>query len=254
VVKIKSYKAGKLGQVDFDPAPFGERVLHRTLKDAVVMYQRNQRQGTLSTKGRDAVAGSHKKPWKQKHTGRARAGDRKSPIWRGGGTVFGPKPRDWSFHMPAQARRVALRSAIAGKIADGELVVAELPVFDKPSAKTARQLLADLGAPRRTLVVLKEAAPIAWKSLRNFPGVRVRTAADLCAYDVVAGGLVVAESEAMDALATRVGTSAAQNEESAAKGAARDTGKAKAAKAKGKGARGKTTGRGAAKKTEAGDA
>src|SRR6185503_16737905 len=102
------------------------------------MYQRNQRQGTLSTKGRDAVAGSHKKPWKQKHTGRARAGDRKSPIWRGGGTVYGPKPRDWSFHMPAHARRVALRSAIAGKIADGELVVAELPTFDKPSSKTAR--------------------------------------------------------------------------------------------------------------------
>ncbi len=204
-MKIQSYKAGKLGQVEFDAAPFGERVLHRTLKEAVVMFQRNQRQGTLSTRGRDDVAGSHKKPWKQKHTGRARAGDRKSPIWRGGGTVFGPKPRDWSFHMPAQARRVALRSAISGKLADRELVIADLPTFDKPSSKAARKLLAELGTPRRTLIVLNQADPNLWKSLRNFPGVTVRTAAELCAHDVVAGGLVVAEKGAMNALAQRVG-------------------------------------------------
>ncbi len=109
-MKIQSYKAGKLGQSEFDAAPFGGRVLHRTLKEAVIMHERNQRQGTVYTRGREEVAGSHKKPWKQKHTGRARAGDRKSPIWRGGGTVFGPKPRDWSFHMPAKARRVARSS------------------------------------------------------------------------------------------------------------------------------------------------
>jgi large subunit ribosomal protein L4 len=204
-VKIQSYKAGKLGQVDFDEAPFGGRVLHRTLKEAVIMHQRNQRQGTVSTKGRSEVAGSGKKPWKQKHTGRARAGDRKSPIWRGGGTVFGPKPRDWSFHMPAKARRVALRSALAGKIADGEVVIADLPAFEKPSSKAARKMLLELGAPRRALVVLDKPDANLWKSVRNFPGVRVRTAAELCAYDVVAGGLLVAERGAMNTLAARVG-------------------------------------------------
>jgi large subunit ribosomal protein L4 len=204
-VKIQNYKAGKLGHVEFDAAPFGEKVLYRTLKDALVVHQRNQRQGTLSTKGRSEVAGSGKKPWKQKHTGRARAGDRKSPIWRGGGTVFGPKPRDFGTALPAKARRVALRTAIAGKLADGELVIADLPKFDAPSSKTARKLLADLGAPRRALVVLAEADPIAWKSLRNFPGVLVRTARELCAHDVVSGGLVVAERAAMNALVERVG-------------------------------------------------
>ena len=208
-MKVKNYKSGKLGQVEFDAAPFGEKVLYRTLKDALVVHQRNQRQGTLSTKGRSEVAGSGKKPWKQKHTGRARAGDRKSPIWRGGGTVFGPKMRDFSTALPAKARRVALRTAISGKIADGELVIAELPKFDAPSSKTARKLLADLGAPRRVLIVLSQADPIAWKSLRNFPGVTVKTAAELCAHDVVAGGLVVAESGAMDALVARVGAVAA---------------------------------------------
>ena len=108
-MKIQNYKAGKLGHVEFDAAPFGEKVLYRTLKDALVVHQRNQRQGTLSTKGRSEVAGSGKKPWKQKHTGRARAGDRKSPIWRGGGTVFGPKPRDSGRR--SRPRRAASRCA-----------------------------------------------------------------------------------------------------------------------------------------------
>ncbi len=95
-MKVKSYKAGSVGEVELDVAPFGEKVLYRTLKDAVVMHMANQRQGTASTKGRSEVKGTNKKPYKQKHTGRARAGDVKSPIWRGGGTVFGPPPRGYS--------------------------------------------------------------------------------------------------------------------------------------------------------------
>src|SRR5262245_26259971 len=149
-MQVKSYKAGSLGHVEIDERPLHDkggkaRVLYRTLKDAVVMHQANQRQGNASTRQRNEIAGSGKKPWKQKHTGRARAGDRKSPIWRGGGTVFGPHARDWSFHMPTRARRVALRSAIAGKIADGEVVIADLPETQSPSAKTARAWLAGLG-------------------------------------------------------------------------------------------------------------
>ncbi len=96
-MQVKSYKAGSVGQVEIDERPFydkseKDRVLYRTLKDAVVMYEANARQGTASTRGRSQVRGTNAKPYRQKHTGRARAGDRKSPIWRGGGTVFGPKP------------------------------------------------------------------------------------------------------------------------------------------------------------------
>src|SRR5690606_26725346 len=145
------------------------------------------------------------KPWKQKHTGRARAGDRKSPIWRGGGTVFGPKPRDFSYHMPVKARRVALRTALLGKLQDEELVIADLGRFSSPSAKAARKVLADLGSPRRATVVLGAHDETVLKSFRNFPNVQVRVASDLCAYDVVSGGLIVAERAAMDALAARVG-------------------------------------------------
>jgi large subunit ribosomal protein L4 len=205
-MQVKSYKAGSLGQVEVDEAPFGGKVLYRTLKDAVVMHQANQRQGTVNTRGRSDVKGSNKKPYRQKHTGRARAGDRKSPIWRGGGTVFGPHPRDYSYHMPVKARRVALRSALAGKLADDEVVVADLSGFSAPAAKSARRILADLGSPRRALVVLNERNENVWRSFRNFPGVVVRTAAELCAFDVVAGGLVVMEAGVLESLAARVGT------------------------------------------------
>lgn len=210
-MQVKSYKAGSLGEVQIDEAPFGGRVLYRTLKDAVVMYQANQRQGNASTRGRSEVRGTNAKPYKQKHTGRARAGDRKSPIWRGGGTVFGPRPRDFSYHMPVKARRVALRSALAGKLSDDEVVVADLGAFSAPSAKTARKVLADLGVGagathRRAVIVLNEADENVYKSFRNFAGVIVRTATDLCAHDVVAGGLIVAQSGALEALAERVGS------------------------------------------------
>jgi large subunit ribosomal protein L4 len=220
-MQVKSYKAGSLGEVEVDETPFFDksnkaRVLYRTLKDAVVMYQTNQRQGNASTKGRSDVRGTNAKPYRQKHTGRARAGDRKSPIWRGGGAVFGPKPRDFSYHMPAKQRRVALRAAILGKLMDDELVVADLGEFSAPSARSARKVLADLGAPRRATIVLEEGNQNIWKSFRNFPGVVVRRAVDLCAHDVAAGGLIVAESAALEALSARVGLGATGAEQAEA--------------------------------------
>jgi len=204
-MKVKSYKSGSVGQVEFDEKPFGEKVLYRTLKDAVVMFQANQRQGTVKTKTRGEVKGTNKKPYRQKHTGRARAGDVKSPIWRGGGTVFGPRPRDYSYHMPVKARRVALRSALAGKLADNEVVVVELGDFSAPSAKAARKVLADLGSPRRAVLVLADRNENVWKSFRNFPLLKVRIAAELCAHDVVTGGVIIAEAGALEAVAERVG-------------------------------------------------
>jgi large subunit ribosomal protein L4 len=203
-MKVKSYTGGKLGSTEFDSQPFGEKVLWRTLKDAVDMYTANLRQGTVKTKGRSEVAYSRKKLWKQKHTGRARAGDRKNPVWRGGGTIFGPLPRDWSYHMPIKARRIALKSALLGKLKDDEVVLAELPRLDKPSSKVVRKLMADIGSPRRVLFVLGARNEAFWKSARNFPGVKVRTAGEVSALDVLQASIVVTEKEALDALAARV--------------------------------------------------
>ena len=213
-MQVKSYKAGSLGTVEIDERVLHDksgkaRVLYRTLKDAIVMHQANQRQGNAYTRGRDEVVGSNKKPWKQKHTGRARAGDRKSPIWRGGGTLFGPKTRDWSYHMPAKARRVAARTALFGKLKDGEVVIADLGAVASPSAKSARKVLADLGKPRRALIVIEKHDEALWKSFRNFPGVTVRTADDVCAHDLVLSSLVIAQPAAMDKLTRRIGNAAA---------------------------------------------
>ncbi|MBK7643460.1 MAG: 50S ribosomal protein L4 [Planctomycetes bacterium] len=203
-MKVKNYKAGKVGSVELDSAPFGEKVLWRTLKDAMDMYAANERQGTVKTKGRSEVAYSRKKLWKQKHTGRARSGDRKNPVWRGGGTIFGPLPRDWSYHMPIKARRVALKSAVLGKLKDEEVVLFEVPKLDKPSSKTVRKVIDDLGTPRRVLFVLLARNEAFWKSARNFPGVQVRTADEVCAIDVLRATIVVSEKEALDSLATRL--------------------------------------------------
>ncbi len=207
-MNVKVYKGGKVTEKELNEHPFGDMVLYRTLKSSVLSHQANARQGTVKTKGRSEVAGSGKKPWKQKHTGRARAGDRMSPIWRGGGTVFGPLPREHRFDLPARERRVALRGAIFGKLQDGEFVLADLAVLRDgatPSAKSARKLLADLGAPRRAVVVLSERNELVWKSFRNFPGIVVRPACDLCAFDVASATIVICEPGAFEALGTRVG-------------------------------------------------
>ena len=205
-MKVKSYKDGSIGQVEVDESPFGDKILYRTLKDVVVNYQANQRQGSASTKGRSEVRGTNKKPYRQKGTGRARAGDVKSPIWRGGGTVFGPKPKDYSYQMPSKVRRTALRSAIAGKLRDEEVVVTEFGAFSVPSAKAARKVLGDLGSPKRAIIVLKEANENIHKSFRNFPKVEVRIAADVCAFDLINGGLVITESGVLEQVASRLKT------------------------------------------------
>ena len=211
-MNVKAYAGGKVSSREYDAARFGDKVLYRTLKDAVDMFRANQRQGTVKTKGRSDVSGSRKKPWKQKHTGRARAGDKKSPIWRGGGTVFGPKPRDYSYHMPAKQRRVALRSAMYGKLADEEVIFVDLSGFDAPSTKAARALLEGAGAfnrepgqVRQLLVLTSERRENVWKSFRNFPNLDVCAAADVCAHDVLSARIVLAEEAALDAVAGRVG-------------------------------------------------
>ena len=211
-MKIKVYKGGNVTEKPLDVHPFGESVLYRTLKSSVLSHLANRRQGTVKTRGRSEVAGSGKKPWKQKHTGRARAGDRMSPLWRGGGTVFGPLPRDFRFDLPARERRVALRTAIFGKLKDGEFVLADLSAVRgaTPSAKSARKVLADVGAPKRALVVLANDDAIVWKSFRNFEGVVVRPARELCAYDVASANVVICEPGAFESLGQRVGLVAAQ--------------------------------------------
>jgi large subunit ribosomal protein L4 len=113
----------KTDNILLDSERFGGPVQHILLREAVLMYEANKRQGTASTKTKSEVAGGGKKPWVQKHTGRARAGSIRSPIWKGGGVTFGPKPRDYSYTIPKKAKKLALFSALTAKARDNELIV-----------------------------------------------------------------------------------------------------------------------------------
>ncbi len=187
------------------------------LRDAVIMYEANRRQGTVQTKERHWVSGSTKKMYKQKHTGNARAGDGKAPHFRGGGTAFGPHPRDFSYAMPKKALRKALAVALSRKIEDGEVTVVNGLSFSKPSTKAYAKLLAAAGAGTKSLLVTNGAADQnVLLSSRNVPGARVMPAAELNARDVAACSRLLLAEGAFDAIVTRIGTDAAPSTKKAA--------------------------------------
>jgi large subunit ribosomal protein L4 len=190
---------------EVDANAFGERVRARVLFDAVIMYEANQRVGTQSTRSRTEVAGTSRKPWKQKHTGRARVGQIQSPLWKGGGVAHGPKPRDYSYAMPKQARAVALRSAIRSKFDDNEIFLVERFGFEKPSTKSVVTLLESIGAKGKSLLVSEARDENLWKSARNIRGVEVRAAGDVNAYDVLKFRNLVLSEGALSRLQERAG-------------------------------------------------
>jgi len=156
-----------------------------------------RRQGTASTKTRIEVKAGGKKPWKQKGTGRARAGTRASPLWRGGGVTFGPKPRDYAFKVPRKVRKAAMRSALSLKLRDNQLLV--LNRFDLPEPKT-KQFLAHkskLGLGR-ALIVIESENPNLQKSARNVPEVKVLKSAGLNLYDILRHDQLVLTRDAID--------------------------------------------------------
>lgn len=203
MVEVKVLRGGALASTTVDESAFGTKVLGRTLKDAVVMYEANLRQGTVQAKTRSMVKGPNKKLWPQKHTGRARMGTTKSPLWRGGGRIHPPAPRDHSYAMPKQARRAALRNAIFTKFRDQEVGIADGWPVGKPSTKAAVAILNQLGMGRSTTVVTAELDRNLVLSLRNVPLVDVRTLADLNARQVLLRRHLVLTPAAFEALQQR---------------------------------------------------
>jgi large subunit ribosomal protein L4 len=161
--------------------PFNQAVVHQ----AMVRQQANARQGTASTKTRGEVSGSTRKLYRQKHTGFARAGSRRSPLRRGGGIVFGPKPRSYRQAMPKKMRQLALRCVLSAKARDKELMVVEQLKFDEPGTKEMAQILAALGADSSALIVTREAEANVVKSARNLPGIKTMPASLLNVVDIL---------------------------------------------------------------------
>ncbi|WKZ18351.1 MAG: 50S ribosomal protein L4 [Candidatus Jettenia sp. CY-1] len=191
----------KVNNIQLNEKKYGGPVRTKLLRDAVIMYEANKRQGTACTKTRGEVAGGGKKPWVQKHTGRARAGSIRSPIWKGGGVSFGPRPRDYSYSIPKKARKLALFSALTAKIRDNELLVLESLEFDAPKTKQMVEILKALGINGGScLIVLSKANEIIWKSARNIPSVKVMTSAELNAYDVLKPKKILITREALNSI------------------------------------------------------
>jgi large subunit ribosomal protein L4 len=185
MVEVKVIQNGAVATKNVDESAFGSKVLGRTLKDAIVMYEANARQGTVRAKTRSMVKGPNKKLWPQKHTGRARMGTPKSPLWRGGGRIHPPEPRDHGYAMPKQARRAALRNALFTKFRDKEVAIADGWPTGKPNTKSAFGILNKLGMHGSATVVTAEVDRNLCLSLRNVPLVDVRTLADLNARQVL---------------------------------------------------------------------
>jgi large subunit ribosomal protein L4 len=205
-IEIKDKNNKSVGKIDVGGAVFGTDVKAGVLHDSIVNYLANQRQGTHSTKTKGLVRGGGKKPWKQKHTGRARSGSIRSPLWRGGGTIFGPQPRDYSYAIPKKARKLALRAALSGKLSDGEITVIDDLSLAKPRTKDIAAILKNLDITgKSTLIVLPEYNEAVMLSARNIPGVAVRKASDLNSYDVVSHNRVLATKKAVEILAEEAG-------------------------------------------------
>ncbi len=164
---------------------FGARVNEHLIYEAVKQYRAGSRRGTHMTKNRALVSGSGKKLWKQKGTGRARIGSLRNPLWRHGGTVFGPVPRDYSYEMPRKARASALRSALSRRVAEGALMVVEsFPVLE-PKTKALKAVLATLGVKGKALIVDLEPSDALILSGRNIPGLKVLADTHITVYDVL---------------------------------------------------------------------
>jgi large subunit ribosomal protein L4 len=190
----------KVGAFELSDQVFGGVVKTDLIWRAVVQENAAERRGTHATKNRAAVSGSGKKPWRQKGTGRARVGEIRNPLWRKGGTVFGPMPRSYAFDMPKKVRNGALLAALAQKVKDGAVVVVDRLASEDSKTKTTAAMLKRLGVTGKALVV--DVAPdVAFtKSARNIAGVRVVASNRVTARDVIDTAHVVATKDALEKL------------------------------------------------------
>jgi large subunit ribosomal protein L4 len=180
----------KVGEVDLPDRLFGVSMKAHLLHDTILQFLANRRSGTASTKNKAAVSGGGRKPWRQKGTGRARAGSIRSPLWVGGGTIFGPVPRTYSYRLPRKVRRYAFSSALSERVRENGVLIVESVEFERPSTKAFLRMLETLGLKGKILLVMRSPSQAVIRSARNIPGIRVSpvegvTTMDVCRYDTL---------------------------------------------------------------------
>jgi large subunit ribosomal protein L4 len=194
-----------VGSMELNEQVFGGRVKTDVIWEAVVQENASDRRGTHATKNRALVSGSGKKPWRQKGTGRARVGEIRNPLWRKGGTVFGPQPRSYAYDLPKKVRRGALRAALAQKIGEGTMVLVDRLVSTDGRTRETAALFKRLGATGKTLVIDVRPDERFMKSTRNIAGVKLVPSAKVTARDVMDSSKVIATREALETLQDALG-------------------------------------------------
>ena len=192
------------GEVKLAPSVFELRPNDHLLYEAVKLYRAGGRAGTHKTKSRGMVSGSGKKPWKQKGTGQARVGEKRTPLWRHGGTVFGPTPRDYSYSMPKKALTAALRQALSTKNRNGSLRVIESIRIDEPKTKALKAAIDAMGFDGKTIYVESEPSDALLLSSRNIPGFRVIETSHLTVYDILNCKTLAVSTAALSRLEERL--------------------------------------------------
>ena len=190
----------KVGAVSLNDDVFGGDVHADLIWESVVRENASERRGTHASKNRALVSGSGKKPWRQKGTGRARVGSIRNPIWRHGGTVFGPKPRSYEYQLPKKVELGALRAALTQKLKDGRLVVVDTLAATEMKTKAAAAMLKKLGVEGKVLLIDVSPDDAFSRSVRNMPGVEMRASARVTARDVMDAERVVATQSALERL------------------------------------------------------
>ena len=196
-VALYNIKGDQIGDVELNDFVFGIPVHKAALHDAVVMQLASLRQGNADTKTRAEVRGGGRKPWRQKGTGRARAGSTRSPIWRKGGIVFGPHPRSYATKLPKKVRQLALRSALSSKVEAGNIIVLDNLDMEQPKTQEMVAILSNLKVDRKALVVTAEMIPNVEKSARNIVGITPMDAAGINVYDLLAHDKLVITRDAV---------------------------------------------------------
>ena len=194
-VAVLKQDGSQAAEIELNDAVFAIEPNNAVITDAVLMQRASLRQGTHAVKNRSAVSGGGRKPWKQKGTGRARAGSIREPQFRGGGIVFGPTPRSYAYRINRKAYQLALKSVLSQKVADNKLVVVDALSFEAPKTQDFKKVLANLAADTKTLVVVDEDNENAILSARNLANVQVMTTKGITVLDVVnADKLVIVQS------------------------------------------------------------
>ena len=184
-VAVLNMTGAQVGTIELNDAIFGIEANEHVMHLAVVQYLANQRQGTQSAKTRAEVRGGGRKPWRQKGTGRARQGSIRSPQWVGGGVVFAPKPRDYSFKLNKKVKRLALQSALSTKVAEGKIIVLDELTLAEAKTKEMVKVLENIKAGKKALIVMAEKDENVVKSAANIPGVRTALVGTMNVYEII---------------------------------------------------------------------